>query len=46
MRNFQGIFFDMNTNIKRDFQICISVPLMVNFIFCAVNVAGSLKGES
>ena len=26
----------MNTNILEDFQICISVPLMGNFIFCAV----------
>ena len=27
MRNFQGIFSCMNTNISVDFQICISVPL-------------------
>ena len=25
--------FYMNTNIERDFQICISVPLMEKFIF-------------
>ena len=24
---FSGYYFDMNTNIWRDFQICISVPL-------------------
>ena len=30
-------YFYINTNIERDFQICItSVPLMENFIFCAV----------
>ena len=23
----------MNTNIKGDFQICISVPFMINFFF-------------
>ena len=27
IRNFQGIVFYMNTNIKGDFQICISVTL-------------------
>ena len=27
MRNFQGSFY-MNTNIKGDFQICISFPLI------------------
>ena len=30
MRNFQGVVFYMKTNIKGDFQICISVPLKVN----------------
>ena len=25
--NFSGYYFYMNTNIWRDFQICISVPL-------------------
>ena len=29
MRNFQGIFY-MNTHIQEDFQICISVPLILN----------------
>ena len=29
---FSGYCFDMNTNILRDFQICISVPLTIKIV--------------
>ena len=32
-------YFHMKTKILADFQICISVPLMEDFIFCAVITA-------
>ena len=32
MGNFQGIVSSMNTNIYGDFQICISVPLIISLI--------------
>ena len=31
---FLGYCFYMNTNILRDFQICISVPLISNYFAC------------
>ena len=30
---FFGYYFHINTNIKKDFQICISVPLMLICLF-------------
>ena len=31
--NFSGYYFDMNLNIWGDFQICISVPLILVQLF-------------
>ena len=33
-------YFHVKTKILADFEICISVPLMENIIFCAVQVGG------
>ena len=38
---FSGYYFDMNLNIWGDFQICISVPLMLKNI----NVLAKFKVE-
>ena len=35
MRNLRDTIFYMKTNVLQDFHICISVPLMENFIVCA-----------
>ena len=35
---FLGYYFYIITNVQGDFQICISVPLIQNVIFCAVIV--------
>ena len=37
---FSGYYFYMNLNIKRNFQICISVPLMA-FLGSAVSISNS-----
>ena len=39
--DFSRYWLYMNTNIYRDFHICISVLLIENFIFCAVRIWGT-----
>ena len=39
---FSRYWLYMNTNIQRDFHICISVLLIENFIFCAVRIWGAV----
>ena len=44
MQNFQYIIFYMNTNIQRDFQICISVPLiLLHMVLKIARLAISIK---
>ena len=39
---FSRYWLYMNTNIQRDFHICISVLLIENFIFCAMRIWGAV----
>ena len=36
----------MNANILRDFQICISVPLIIGIIFAIFKFAGKIPVEN
>ena len=38
MRNMCGTIFYIKTNVLQDFHICMNVPLIKNFIFCAVDI--------
>ena len=44
MRNFQDTFETRKRSFISTFSICMTVPLMENFIFCAVSVFQARRG--